>query len=98
MTIFQDVEGPLGTYVELRSFSAEARPDDGRPRIRAFIESLHGDVMANGPAAYGVHYSPLAPPTVPMHFVDMRAAYEALNVLNDRAIEPLVANLQPAAH
>ena len=62
----------------LVSFSAKARPDDGRPRTRAFIESLHGDAMANGPAAYGVHYSPLAPETVPMRFVDMRAAYEAL--------------------
>jgi alpha-ketoglutarate-dependent taurine dioxygenase len=62
----------------LISFAAKARPDDGRPRKPAFIESLHRDVMANGPAAYGVHYSPLAPPTVPMRFVDMRAAYAAL--------------------
>jgi Taurine catabolism dioxygenase TauD, TfdA family len=62
----------------LVNFSAKARHDDGRPRTPAFIESLHCDVMANGPAAYGVHYSPLAPPTAPMRFVDMRAAYEAL--------------------
>lgn len=62
----------------LVNFSAKARPDDGRPRTPAFIESLHCDVMANGPAAYGVYYSPLAPLTVPMRFVDMRAAYEAL--------------------
>ena len=62
----------------LVNFSAKARSDDGRPRTRAFIENLHCDVMANGPAAYGVHYSPVAPPTVPMRFVDMRAAYAAL--------------------
>lgn len=63
----------------LVNFSATARPDDGRARTPAFIESLHYDVMANGPAAYGVHYSRLAPPTVPMRFVDMRAAFKALS-------------------
>jgi hypothetical protein len=75
----------------LVNFSAKARPDDGRPRKRAFIESLHSDAMANGPAAYGVHYSPLAPPTVPMRFVDMRAAYAALpEALRDK-LAPLRA-------
>lgn len=75
----------------LINFSAKARPDDGRPRKRAFIESLHSDTMANGPAAYGVHYSPLAPPTVPMRFVDMRAAYETLPEELRSQLEPLRA-------
>src|SRR5262245_14709433 len=75
----------------LVNFSAKARPDDGRPRTPAFIESLHGDVMANGPAAYGVHYSGLAPETVPMRFVDMRAAYDALSVQEREQLAPLRA-------
>ncbi|HVY03171.1 MAG TPA: TauD/TfdA family dioxygenase [Caulobacterales bacterium] len=62
----------------LLNFSATARPDDGRPRTPAFIESLHCDVMANGPAAYGVYYTRVAAPAAPMRFVDMRTAYAAL--------------------
>src|SRR5262245_32311892 len=75
----------------LVNFSAKARPDDGRPRTPAFIESLHRDVMANGPAAYGVHYSQLAPPTVPMRFVDMRVAYDALPLELRSTLAPLRA-------
>ena len=62
----------------LTEFAAKAKPDDGRPHVPAFIESLHYDTMANGPAAYGVHYSRLGKSSVPMRFVDMRAVYADL--------------------
>jgi taurine dioxygenase len=63
----------------LVDFSTEGKPDDGRPRAPAFIESLHYDTMANGPAAYGVHCSRLGQSAAPMRFVDMRAVYNDLS-------------------
>jgi taurine dioxygenase len=62
----------------LLDFAAAAKLDDGRPRTPAFIESLHSDSMTNGPAAYAVSYQRIAPPTLPMRFVDMRAVYQDL--------------------
>ena len=62
----------------LLNFAAAAKHDDGRPRAPAFIESLHTDSLTNGPAAYAVSYQRIAPPTLPMRFVDMRAVYQDL--------------------
>lgn len=62
----------------IQVFRSEPKPDDGRERVRAFIEDLHYDVFANGPAAYAVQILHEAPETVPMRFVDMRAVYESL--------------------
>lgn len=62
----------------IQVFRSDPKPDDGRERVRAFIEDLHYDVFANGPAAYAVQILHEAPETVPMRFVDMRAVYENL--------------------
>jgi len=68
----------LPDYDFIQDFSSIAKHDDGRQRTPGFIESLHYDVFANGPAAYAVQVLHLAPPTVPMRFVDMRAVYTSL--------------------
>ena len=62
----------------IQVFRSDPKPDDGRERVRAFIEDLHYDVFANGPAAYAVQILHDAPETTPMRFVDMRAVYASL--------------------
>lgn len=60
-------------------FSAAAQPDDGRPRVPAFIESLHYDVLHDGLAGYGVLHPRDVPEGAVMRFVDMRALHAELS-------------------
>jgi alpha-ketoglutarate-dependent taurine dioxygenase len=68
----------LPDYDFIQDFSVKAKHDDGRPRVPRFIESLHYDVSANGPVAYGILHTRVVVDTAPMRFVDMRAVYAAL--------------------
>jgi alpha-ketoglutarate-dependent taurine dioxygenase len=85
-------------YDFIEDFSAEAKHDDGRTRVPAFIETLHYDVFANGPAAYGVLHTRSVPAAAPMRFVDMRAVYAALPAATrDKLVGTTAPHYAPAA-
>jgi alpha-ketoglutarate-dependent taurine dioxygenase len=70
-------------------FSAPARVDDGRPRQRAFIESLHVDVLPGGWASHGILATRHVPAAEPMRWVDMRAVYRSLPADTQRFLQGL---------
>jgi alpha-ketoglutarate-dependent taurine dioxygenase len=66
-----DAPGGLPGYGFIADIKAAAKPDDGRPRVARWIETLHFD----GPSAYSVQATLEGTPVEPNLWVDMRAVW-----------------------
>lgn len=80
---YEDRPGVLPATGFIAEFASEARPDDGRGRTPAWIETLHFD----GDSAYSVQANLVGVTMAPMRFVDMAAVYADLPATLKTAVE-----------